>query len=49
MKSNIPIIALTASVMKEDTEAAYKAGMNDYITKPVHIEQLKSALMKWCR
>jgi CheY-like chemotaxis protein len=40
MKSNIPIIALTANASAED-EAKYKAsGMNDYIAKPFKRDEL---------
>ena len=33
-KSNVPIIALTANVMKEDRDIYFNAGMNDVILKP---------------
>jgi CheY-like chemotaxis protein len=33
-KSNVPIMALTANVMKEDREIYLKAGVNDVILKP---------------
>ena len=35
MKSNIPIIALTADVTIVDVEKCKAVGMNDYITKPI--------------
>ena len=48
-EQNLPhtqIIALTASVMKEDRDLCLAAGMDDYISKPVDTGELKSALEK---
>lgn len=42
--SNIPIIALTAHAMPQDREKFLAMGMNDYIAKPVTIDQLHAAL-----
>jgi signal transduction histidine kinase/ligand-binding sensor domain-containing protein/ActR/RegA family two-component response regulator len=41
------IIALTANSMKGDEEACLKAGMNDYLSKPVKLETLMAMLEKW--
>lgn len=41
------IIALTADAMKEDEERCLNAGMNDYLSKPLSIEKLRSMLLKW--
>ena len=34
MKLDIPIIALTANIVKEVIDQCYNAGMNDYVSKP---------------
>ncbi|MBF0549413.1 MAG: PAS domain S-box protein [Deltaproteobacteria bacterium] len=37
---NIPVIALTAYAMKGDREKFLEAGMNEYVSKPIEIDQL---------
>ncbi|MDQ2776347.1 MAG: ATP-binding protein [Acidobacteriota bacterium] len=41
---HIPIIAMTASAMKEDRAACLKTGMDGYISKPICTEDLLSIL-----
>lgn len=41
------IIAMTANAMAEDKEICLKAGMDDYLSKPVKLETLVEALEKW--
>jgi signal transduction histidine kinase/CheY-like chemotaxis protein len=41
------IIAMTANSMQGDREECMQAGMDDYISKPVHIEELMILLEKW--
>jgi CheY-like chemotaxis protein/HPt (histidine-containing phosphotransfer) domain-containing protein len=40
------IIAMTANVTKEDREACMDAGMNDYLAKPIRVDELVAALSK---
>ena len=44
---DIKIIAVTADAMKGARERCLDSGMNDYISKPVDIEKLKSVLGEW--
>ena len=46
-KSHIPIIAMTANAMESDKLACLAAGMDDYISKPFTMEQLKDVLERW--
>jgi len=47
INSNIPIIAVTANAMKGDKEKCLKAGMDDYVSKPLSLNTLKEMLEKW--
>jgi len=43
----LPIIAMTASVMSGDRDRCLQAGMSDHISKPISIDQLMTALARW--
>jgi CheY-like chemotaxis protein len=44
---NIPIIALTASIIESSKPKIAAVGMNDYLTKPFKSEDLKKMLLKY--
>lgn len=44
VKSLIPIIAMTANVMKEDIDRCKKAGMDEHVSKPIDPESLRRIL-----
>lgn len=45
--ASLPILAMTANAMSGDIEKALAAGMNDQITKPVHVKDLYSVMARW--
>ncbi|MEJ0062560.1 MAG: ATP-binding protein [Alphaproteobacteria bacterium] len=45
--THIPIIAMTANAMAGDKEKCLRCGMDEYISKPVNIEELKEVLGQW--
>jgi len=46
---NIPILAMTANVFKEDVDKCLQAGMNDHVGKPLDMNELLEKLKKFLR
>ena len=44
---DVPIIAMTAESMPDDREKCFKAGMNDYISKPIRGDVVFTIIKKW--
>jgi len=45
--SHTPIIGVTAAAFQEDRERCIEAGMDDFLAKPVSLDQLREMLRKW--
>ncbi len=46
---DVPIIALSAHAVQGVMEECLAAGMNDYLSKPFHVESLVEMLIKWLK
>jgi len=43
----LPIVAMTAHAMSGDRDRCLEAGMNDHLAKPIEVEDLYEALLRW--
>jgi CheY-like chemotaxis protein len=49
LQEQIPVIAMTANVFREDVEKCLKAGMNEHIGKPLDFNEVIEVLKKHLR
>ena len=43
--SHLQIIAMTANAMPEERQACFDAGMNDYISKPIKMQDIINVVL----
>ncbi len=46
---NVPIVAMTANVFKEDIEKCLASGMDDHVGKPLDFDEVLAKLRKYLR
>ncbi len=47
LNHQVPILAITAHVSLDYQQRCYEAGMNDFIAKPIRMNDLTKAVSKW--
>jgi len=47
-RRRVPVVALTAHAVRGDRETCLRAGMDEYLSKPVRAEELLAALQRLC-
>jgi signal transduction histidine kinase/CheY-like chemotaxis protein len=46
-RASVPVIAMTANVMPGDRQRCLNAGMDDYVSKPVHVDEIDAILRRF--
>ena len=46
---DLPIIAMTADSFEENRQVCTEAGMNDFISKPFNLKEIKKILFRWVK
>jgi PAS domain S-box-containing protein len=47
--TRVPIVAVSSGVFEDQKRQCVEAGMDDFVGKPVLVEELAAALSRWCR
>lgn len=47
LNKDLPVLALTADVFPETRDKIFSSGMNDYLLKPLNVEELKDKLIRY--
>jgi len=47
LNARVPVVAMTANATREDRELCLRAGMDDYLSKPVERQVLLDMLQRW--
>ncbi|MDD5295451.1 MAG: ATP-binding protein [Rhodocyclaceae bacterium] len=48
-RPRLPIVAVTAGAFEEDKRRCLAAGMDDFMTKPINMQQMAAVLHKWLK